>query len=344
MPISAEAVPMSALGRTLRAILAWHSMLILILAGCSPRESSKSIVVYSSVDEAYSRPLSRMFEERTGIRVKLVSDTEAAKSAGLVTRLLEERDHPQADLFWSGDLMRALDLARAGVAEPALPPVQGPGRLRVLIRHRVPGANRGDAPGSVLDLAKPEFASRSCLANPLFGTTSMHAAVLLQIYGPEGAERFFNDFARNGGRMLASNGEVKRRVGSGEFEFGLTDSDDANVALLDGMPVSVIVPDQGPEAVGAVMLPTAVLHVAGAPHPKDAAAFAGFLGAAETTRWMAESSAAFFPPNDPGYAPGKLEISLDKVKLLRIDHDDLGVQFENWRQTFLEPWVRDQQL
>lgn len=141
--------------------------------------------------------------------------------------------------------------------------------------------------------------------------------------------------------MLASNGEVKRRVGSGEFAIGLTDSDDVNVALLDNLPVGFIVPDQ--TGAGAVLVPSAIMLVANAPHPSEAQALAQFLASAETAEWMAKGSGAHFPMHDLARAPGSLGLSLDKVRLASLDDQRLSSEFENWRVSFLEDWVRKQQ-
>jgi iron(III) transport system substrate-binding protein len=329
-----------------------------MIAACG-RNNDNVVVLYSSVDEAYSRPLCRMFTERSGITVKLVTDTEAAKSAGLVTRLLAEKDKPQADLFWSGDAMRAVDLVSRGLAaklhstdpKPALEAMRqmqaqtgllcGPARLRVILYHKPSLSSPEALPQTVADLATPRFASRACMANPLFGTTSMHAAALLQQLGRDGAQRFLEDFAKHGGRMLASNGEVKRRVGSGEFAIGLTDSDDVNVALLDSLPVGFIVPDQ--TSAGAVLVPSAIMLVANAPHPSEAQALAQFLASAETAEWMANGSGAHFPMHDLTRKPGGLGLSLDKVRLAVLDDQRLSAEFEKWRVSFLEDWVRKQQ-
>jgi len=64
----------------------------------------------------------------------------------------------------------------------------------------------------------------------------MHAAALFQVLGQEKAKKFFQRLTENKVKMLSSNGEVRRRVAAGDFEIGLTDSDDANVALKEGAP------------------------------------------------------------------------------------------------------------
>jgi len=86
--------------------------LLLILAAaltaCSKTTGpANEVVVYSSVDDIFARPICELFQKQTGIVVKLVSDTEETKSTGLLNRLIAEKTKPVADVFWSGDPMRA---------------------------------------------------------------------------------------------------------------------------------------------------------------------------------------------------------------------------------------------
>lgn len=93
-----------------------------------------------------------------------------------------------------------------------------------------------------MELLDPRFRGRMCLANPLFGTTSMHAAALFSVLGEQKAKEFFEGFIANEGRILSSNGEVRRRVANAEFALGIADTDDANVAQLEGKPVAGCLP------------------------------------------------------------------------------------------------------
>src|SRR5271165_3130690 len=65
-----------------------------LVSGCSAgdEQSENVVVVYSSLDEEFAKPLAEQFEQETGLEVKLLSDTEKAKSSGLLNRLLEEKD------------------------------------------------------------------------------------------------------------------------------------------------------------------------------------------------------------------------------------------------------------
>jgi iron(III) transport system substrate-binding protein len=72
-------------------------------------------VIYTSLDRPHSKPVLDRFEKETGIRVKALYDTEASKTVGLVNRLIGESSHPQADVFWSSEVIRTLVLKDKGV-------------------------------------------------------------------------------------------------------------------------------------------------------------------------------------------------------------------------------------
>lgn len=314
--------------------------------------------MYSSVDEGYSRSLADLFQARTGIAVKLVSDTEATKSTGLINRLIAEKERPVADVFWSGDVMRAYTLKHHGIARAGAPETASgvprefvdpegffagaAARLRVIIYHK-PSVADGPQPATVAELAEPRFAAHTCLANPLFGTTSMHAAALFAKWGDERAAKFFDDFARHGGTMLSSNGEVRRRVAAGEFAFGLTDSDDVSVAIRDEKPVGWIVPDQKDGQDGVVVIPCVAVRIAGAPHAENGRKLAEFLASEETERFMAESEAAHFPVRAGVASPEVFGFGLAEVKAMPLDWAALAKKEQELQRGFLKQWVERQQ-
>jgi iron(III) transport system substrate-binding protein len=345
------------MSRCVLALAAWA-----FLAGCGgepPRDGSGkgegTVVVYSSVDDVFARPIAQRFQEQTGIEVRLVPDTEEAKSTGLLNRLIAERERPQADVFWSGDPVRAAVLKRRGISAPyrspaaeGLPPrFSDPeghwtgfsARARVLIYNRGK-VSEAQAPDSVLDLLEPAFRGRTCLANPLFGTTSMHAAALFSVLGEARARQFFEGFAANDGRIVASNGEVRRQVASGECWVGITDTDDANVARLEGKPVGIVFPDgAGTEAgMGTLIVPNAAVLIAGAPHPEAGRRFIDFLLAPETEKALAESEAAQMPVR-PGVPPPAGLPALADLKPMAVDYGRLAPLLEELSRGFLKEWM-----
>lgn len=324
---------------------------LLLLAGCGRKAGEGTVVVYSSVDDVFARPVAQRFQEKTGIEVRLVPDTEETKSTGLLNRLIAEKERPQADVFWSGDPVRAAVLKRRGISAPyrspaaaGLPPrfsdPEGSwtgfsARARVLIynREKVPEAQ---APDSIFDLLDARFRGQSCLANPLFGTTSMHAAALFAVLGEQRARQLFEDFAANGGRIVSSNGEVRRQVASGECSVGITDTDDANVARIERKPVGIVFPDA--DGIGTLIIPNAAVLIAGAPHPEAARRFIDFLLAPETEQALAESEAAQMPVRPGLPSPAGLP-ALAGLKAMEVDYGSLAVLLEELSPGFLKEWV-----
>jgi iron(III) transport system substrate-binding protein len=326
---------------------------VLLLSSCSPTSSTKNeVVVYVSVDDVYSRPIAELFAKRTGIQVKLVPDSEETKSTGLINRLIAEAPRPRADVFWSGDPVRASVLKRRGLAEPYrsptardLPPAFSDkegyftgfaARIRVLVYNR--NLVKQDAlPQSVNDLLQPRFSSKACIANPLFGTTSMQAAALFQLLGEAKGIDFFKQLSKNGVAMLSSNGEVRRRVAAGDFQIGLTDSDDVSVGIKDGQPVGFTIPDQ--DGQGTVIIPCAVVLIKGGPNPENARRFIDFVISDEVERLLAESDAAHIPLRGSVPPPALFKQGVAGIRAMTLDYDRLGQELETLNSGFLLEWA-----
>src|SRR6476660_9899443 len=84
------------------------------ICGCD-RQPAREAVLYTSIDQPIAAPIVREFEQKTGIKVTLVTDTEATKSVGLAERLRAEKANPQADVWWSNEIFHTINLADEGV-------------------------------------------------------------------------------------------------------------------------------------------------------------------------------------------------------------------------------------
>ncbi len=345
------------------AVCLFLLLLALTLAGCgrsvdtAATAANSPVVVYSSVDDVYARPVLEAFTRQSGIAVQLVSDTEETKSTGLLNRLLAERARPRADVFWSGDPVRAAVLMQHGVARPyrspqaeGLPPALSEAeghftcfsaRARVLI-YNTNLLSPPLLPTSIRDLANPRFRGRGCLANPLFGTTSMHAAALFQHWGEAAARDFFRQLATNDVRLLASNGEVRRRVAAGDYALGWTDSDDVEVARRDGLPVGLVLPDQDPDGLGTLLVPNAVVMIAGGPHPAAGQRLIDFLLSPGAEVQLAESEAAQVPLRANLPRPAWLGRSLSQLRTMTVDYVQLSARLPALQEGFLQEWVEAQ--
>ncbi len=312
---------------------------------------SQEVVVYTSVDDVFARPITARFERETGIHVKLVSDTEETKSAGLLNRLIAEKDRPQADVFWSGDPVRAAILKNKQVAARYLSP-QSKGlptkysdlenywtgfsaRARIILYNKEK-IKPGSEPKSVFDLADPKWKGQGCIANPLFGTTSMHAAALFEFLGDIAGQYFFRTLKENKTQILSSNGDVRRRVTLGQCSFGITDTDDAAEAIKDGKPVGVIFPDE--KTMGTLIVPNATVLIAKAPHEENAKRFIDFLLSSEIEKQLAESEAAQIPLRASVLTPEGMK-RLSDFKPMNVDYSKLASRLDVLSRGFLKDWV-----
>lgn len=275
--------------------LAGLAVLLMLAAGCSGQQE-KVVVVYTSVDQEHAEPILKKFAAATGIKVLPVFDVEAAKTTGLVNRLIAEKSKPQADVFWNSEFMQTMLLKEKGVLAPYQSPAAKDlpqdyrdsencwtafgGRARVLIVNTIL-VPPDKYPRSIFDLVRSgEAGKESAIAYPMFGTTATHAAALYAALGPEQGRQYFTDLKQRQVQVVDGNSVVRDLVAQGRLKMGLTDSDDACGALQKGAPVKVIIPDQ--DSLGTLVVPNTVAMIAGAPHPDTAKVLIDYLLSKET--------------------------------------------------------------
>jgi iron(III) transport system substrate-binding protein len=292
------------------------------LSGCGRGPTGPSVVVYTSVDQIYSEPILGSFEAGTGIKVLAVYDVEAAKTTGLVNRLIAEASRPRADVFWNGEFSQTLVLGERGVLAPYHSPAARGlpatyldpagywtgmgGRARVLLVN-TKLVSRADYPRSISDLLDSKWPARRIgIANPLFGTSCTQAAALYSVLGPERAQEFYRQLVARGVRVVDGNSVVRDLVCSGELMIGWTDSDDACGAILRGDPVSVVIPDQ--DSLGTLIIPGTAALVAGAPHPQEGQRLLDYLLSASVEKRLVECGFSQLAPRDPSVRPDCLPV------------------------------------
>jgi iron(III) transport system substrate-binding protein len=313
----------------------------LVVAACGPRATASTVTVYVSTDRVFSEPVLRVFEQQTGIRVEAVYDTEETKSTGLANRLIAEKGRPHADVFWSNEPVRTLVLQSRGVlASYRSPSADGipaalvdpdgywtgfSARIRVIAYNTttVPSA---DAPASVFDLADPKWKGQVAMADPRFGSTSFHVAALYVLAGDEKMDDFFRRLKANGVRIVGGNSLVRDLVARGEVKIGLTDTDDVNVAIEDGQPVGMVLPDR--DGLGVPVMPNMVSLIAHAPHPQEARRLIDYLLSTGVERQLAQSEAVQIPLH--AGVPGPRNIpAIDTFTPMTLDYAKAASRVEN---------------
>lgn len=267
-------------------------------SGCG-KQHERRVVLYTSVDQPIASSIIREFEKQTGIKVTLVTDTEASKSVGLAERLRAEKSNPQADVWWGNEPFHTINLASEGLFERYESPAAGD--VIALYRdaqHRWVGNGlrarviaAGDASESgLVDLADPKFKGRIAMARPTAGTTGGHVAALFVRWGDEQAIEFFRKLRENDITLLGGNGPVAEAVGRGQFVLGLTDNDDCAAVLREGGKLSMILPDQSD--MGTLMIPTTIALVAGAKHGDNAKQLIDYLTSAAVEQQLIDAKFA----------------------------------------------------
>ena len=309
-------------------------LLLLLLLGCG--RGGRAVVVYTSVDDVFAMPVFEAFEKETGIRVLPVFDAEATKTAGLYHRILAEKERPRADVFWNSEAARTVDLERAQLLDPYASPAArdipsrfaspagswtGFGlRARVIVYNKNLVAPE-DRPRSIRDLAEARFRGQAGIAYPLFGTTATHMGALRARLGKEGLEEFVLALIANGVRVLDGNSVVRDRVASGEIRIGLTDTDDAHVALRKGLPVGIVFPDQEApypglgRPLGTFLIPNTVARIRGGPHPEEGKRFLDFLLRPATEETLARGDSAQIPVRPGLERPRLLDVPASLVSM-----------------------------
>ncbi len=307
----------------LRSFVSLCLLIAIVLAGlasiaaCGPE--SDEVVVYVSLDQPFSEPVLQAFERDTGIRVKAVYDVEAAKTTGLVNRIIAESTHPVADVFWNNEFAQTIVLQERGLLEPYDSPsatdipelLRDPeahwngfaARSRVLIINtNLVAAN--EYPRSIFDLLEPGWRGEIGIANPLFGTTATHAAALFAFLGEAEAKSYFEGLRTNDARIVDGNSVVRDMVVSGELKVGLTDTDDAFVAVERGDPVTMIFPDQ--DGIGTFSIPNTVMLIRGAPHAQEGRQLIDYLLSREVEEVLAHASSRQMPVRSGVPTPGDM--------------------------------------
>ncbi len=302
----------------------------LTTAGCG-QSNQPEVVLYVAVDRAASEPILAKFEKETGIHVRAIYDAEAAKTTGLVSRILAESQRPRCDVFWNNENVQTLLLEQRGLLDPYQSPAAADipdqfkspegywtgmaTRARVIVyntRH-VPA---DEAPRKLTDLTAPKWRGKLAMANPQFGTTRTHMAALFAALGPQEAQKLLQSLLDNDMRIVDGNAMVKNLVGGAQPDaspvyVGLTDTDDVRAGQAAGEPIEMVYPDQ--DELGTLVVPATVCLIHKAPHPQAARKLIDFLLSDETVSQLTQPGSGYTPTRRPSDSKGEPIVSLKVV-------------------------------
>ena len=321
--------------------------MLLTFISCS-KESNNEVTVYTTVDQIFSEPILKDFEKETGIKVKAIFDTEETKSTGVLNRIIAEKENPHCDVFWSGDPIRAIVLKNRGITtaynshlvkdissqfkDKEYHWIGFSARARVLVYNKKL-LKEEDVPQSIFDLLDEKYKGKFVIANPLFGTTSFHFASWFSAFGDKKAKELLAGFKKNSVVIATSNGDVKKRVLNGEVACGLTDTDDAFVAMEESKEMGIVFLDQ--KGIGSLVMPNTLSLMKSSPHNANGKKLIDYLLSKETEQKLAISSAQM-PLHKGVQTPANVP-SLDNIVAMKIDYDKTSKKLEEI-QEYLKVW------
>jgi iron(III) transport system substrate-binding protein len=304
--------------------------------GADIEDPVKEVVVYTAVDQNYAEMVLAKFTADTGIVVRPVFDVEASKTTGLINRLISEKDSPTADVFWNNEISQTLLLEKEGVlasyssisASDIPDNYKDPdgywtafgGRARCFIIN-TELVKEEDYPTHLSDMFSDKYdPAQIALARPLFGTTLTQASALYAHWGDQAGREFFNDIVDHGISIVEGNSVVKDMVAEGRMHWGLTDTDDAIVAMEAGYPVIVLIPDQEPGDMGTLVIPNSVGMINGAPNEEAAKAFIDWLLLPEQEKYLIDIHWTQVAVRDVG---ADSLIPIDNLITMPVTFDDI---------------------
>jgi iron(III) transport system substrate-binding protein len=255
-----------------------------VLYAAQHREENR-VVVYCAQDQIYAEPIFKDFEKQTGIKVRVVFDSEAVKTVGIANRLLAERSRPQCDVFWGNEEMRTRQLA----AQDVFRETNRWAAFGYRSRRLVINTNRltlASAPKSLLELTNGTWRRKVALAYPQFGTTATHFHTLRQHWGDAPWQAWCRALAANMPFLVDGNSVVVKMVARGDAWVGLTDSDDIADGQREGLPVAAC-----PMTEETLLIPNTVAVTRGAPHVQAGQSLFEYLQRREVVEQLVAASA-----------------------------------------------------
>ena len=325
-------------------------LLCAFATGACAREPD--VTIYCALDQVFSEELIREFERESGLDVRAEFDVEAHKTVGLVRRLREERARPRCDVFWNNEIAHTIALAEEGLLAAYDSPSAAdiPATFRdpehrwtgFAARGRVLIVNTELADPTELtglaDLLDPKWKGKVCMARPRTGTTLTHAAALYTTLGEEGARAFLRGLIDAEVNFVQSNGQVMRLVREGQYAWGLTDTDDFNVAREAGFPVAIVYPDQGEGEAGTMVIPNTVALLEYAPHPENGRKLIDFILSRRVEERLAFARGAQIPVRGDVPRPDHVRSAAD-LRVMEVDFEQVGRELPARQQELEELFV-----
>ena len=262
-------------------------MCVFMLAACGAKENSESVagegseettaegtkkaeepttdslVVYAALNEEDMVEIEKKFEADTGIDMEYLRIGNAGETS---TRVLAEKDHPQADIMVGGSVEFYEPLAQEGILEKYTSPNAAEiddkfndpngywqgwymGVLGIVVnkeRFEEELAPKGlEMPKTWDDLLDPNYKGLFLSSNPATaGGGYIFAATQLFRLGEEKGWEYLEGLNKNVHHYTAGAVDPINLVATGEFVAGMSWAHDIVKSAKQGYPIEVVVPEE----------------------------------------------------------------------------------------------------
>lgn len=229
---------------------------------------SKELVVYSTA--GYTADVAKVFETKTGIKVKIVSDS----AGNLLAKAQAERNNPQWDIMWIEGTGAMESLNKQGMLLTGWTP-KNAGNYTDLGKSLLPkdkayiptGTSAAgviayntklvapdQAPKEWKDLLDPKFKNSISMNDPnISGPAYPFIAGIFKELGTDNAHTFFNDLKKNGSKFFPSSGDATQAIVAGTVKIAVLQDTGALDLIDKGNPIALVYPKSGVSmATGAI--------------------------------------------------------------------------------------------
>ncbi len=255
----------------LRRRIFWIALGLLLFgilaAACAPpggakKEASGELNLLCTPQVEWCEGMKAEFEKKyPNITVNFVR----MSSGESLTRLRNEKDNPQFDIWWGGPVDGQIAAKQEGLLEKYETPAQDKiinkklmldpdrywvgvyvGSLGFATNKDWSEANDGWAPKSWDDLLDPRLKGQLMVAHPSSSGTSYTAlCTILQVKGEDAGWEYLKKYAEQVNQFTKSGSAPARFVGAGEAAVGIVFSHDIVKQIEDGMPLILSFPEEG---------------------------------------------------------------------------------------------------
>ena len=237
----------------------------LILTGCGAEKEAqtvKEINVYTALEnEQIPMFLENFKKHHPDIKVNITRDSTGV----VITKILAEKENPQADVVWGTAASGLLMLDNAGLLEPYAPKGVEKVNPRFKDIAETPvwvGNNAWMAtfavntkemerlnlpvPKTYTDLLKPEYKGLISMPHPASsGTGFLAVAGFMQIMGEKNAWDYMEKLHQNMGVYTHSGSKPAKQAASGEYPIGISYDYPCVKLMNEGNPIEVVFPPEG---------------------------------------------------------------------------------------------------